>query len=225
MVAISSLLPILRIFHPSLPKDPRTILKTPRSSNVRAIEGGSYYHFGIVKSYVEQIKGHSGYYGCDKCTQKGEWYSKVIFPSTNAPLRTNQAFSQMTDFEHHIGVTPLKTLSIGMVTQFPLDYMHLVRLGVTKRILMFLLKSPVRGGIRIGQTSINGISKRLFEFRTFIPREFSRKCRPLSDIERWKAVEFRQFLLYSGIVARKGHLSNALYKSFLLFFCWDSLFS
>ena len=124
----------------------------------------------------------------------------------------------MTDFEHHIGVTPLKTLSIGMVTQFPLYYlMHLVCLGVMKRILMFLMKSPARDGIRIGQTSINGISKRLFEFRTFIPREFSRKCRPLSDIERWKAVEFRQFLLYSGIVALKGHLSNALYKNFFCF--------
>ena len=144
-----------------------------------------------ARAYVKQIKGHSGYYGCDKCTQKGEWHNKVTFPSTNALLRTDQAFNQMTDFEHHIGVTPLKTLSIGIVTQFPLDYMHLVCLGVMKRILMFLLKSPVRDGIRIGQTSIIGISKRLFEFRTFIPTEFSRKCRPLSDIKRWKAVELR----------------------------------
>nr|XP_047143035.1 uncharacterized protein LOC124817240 [Hydra vulgaris] len=83
---------------------------------------------------------------------------------------------------------------------------------------MFLLKSPVRECIRLGQASINGISERLFEFRAFIPREFSRKCRLLSDIERWKAVEFRQFLLYSGIVALKGHLSNTVYKNFLLFF-------
>ena len=50
MVSISSLLSILRIFHPSILKDPRTILKTPRSSNVRAVEGGSYFHFGIVNS-------------------------------------------------------------------------------------------------------------------------------------------------------------------------------
>ncbi|XP_065663166.1 uncharacterized protein LOC136085734 [Hydra vulgaris] len=50
IVASSSLLSILRISHPSLPKDPRTLLKTPHASNVRAVEGGFYFHFGIVNS-------------------------------------------------------------------------------------------------------------------------------------------------------------------------------
>ncbi|XP_065664427.1 uncharacterized protein LOC136086085 [Hydra vulgaris] len=50
MVAISSFLSILRISHLSLPKDPRTLLKTPCASNVRVVEGGSYFHFGIVNS-------------------------------------------------------------------------------------------------------------------------------------------------------------------------------
>lgn len=96
-----------------------------------------------ARAYVKQIKGHIRYYGCNKCTQKGEWHNKVTFLSTNTLLRTDQAFNQMTDFKDHIGVTPSKTLSTGMVTQFLLDYMHLVGLGVMRRILMFLLKSTV----------------------------------------------------------------------------------
>lgn len=43
-------LPILRISHQSLPKDLRTLLKTPRASDIRAVESGSYFHFDIVNS-------------------------------------------------------------------------------------------------------------------------------------------------------------------------------
>ena len=32
----------------------------------------------------------------------------------------------MRDVNHHTGNSPLQALSVGMVSQFPLDYMHLV---------------------------------------------------------------------------------------------------
>ena len=50
-----------------------------------------------ARAYVKQIKGHSGYYGCDKCTQSGDYAGKVIFPKTDAPLRTDTSFDEMTD--------------------------------------------------------------------------------------------------------------------------------
>ena len=37
-------------------------------------------------------------------------------------------------------------------------------------------------------------------------------------MERWKATEFRQFLLYTGIIALKGQISGVLYNLFLLLF-------
>ena len=55
-------------------------------------------------------------------------------------------------------------------------------------------------------------------FKDYIPREFSRKCRSLVELDRWKATEFRQFLLYSGIVALKEHLQTDQYNHFLLLF-------
>ena len=43
----------------------------------------------------------------------------------------------------------------------------------------------------------------------------ARQPRGLSEIKRWKATEFRQFLLYSGIVVLKGIVTNQFYQHFL----------
>lgn len=42
--------------------------------------------------------------------------------------------------EHHKGTSILESLNIDMVKQVPLDYMHLVLLGVTKRVLSLWLR-------------------------------------------------------------------------------------
>ena len=50
LVALSALLAVLRVYYPLLPKDPRTLLKTPRNSTVRQVDGGTYFHFGVMKT-------------------------------------------------------------------------------------------------------------------------------------------------------------------------------
>ena len=145
-----------------------------------------------------------------KSTQKGQWDGKVIFPDVNAPLRTDVLFDDMRYANHKTGQSPLQTLSVGMISQFPLDYMHLVCLGVMRRLLWFWTKSPFSAGIRISPNATRHISENL-HLKNFIPREFSRKCRSLNELDRWKATEFRQFLLYTGMVALMGHLSAIQY--------------
>ena len=44
-----------------------------------------------------------------------------------------------------------------------------------------------------------------------MPSEFERQPRDLLEVKRWKATEFRQFLLYSGPIVLKG----VLYQHFL----------
>ena len=40
-----------------------------------------------ASAFVKNIKGHSGYSGCDKCTQSGENVNNTLsFPETDAPL-------------------------------------------------------------------------------------------------------------------------------------------
>jgi hypothetical protein len=45
--ALKILLQLLRKWHPGLPKDPRTLLKTCTTVASQNVAGGSYYHFGL----------------------------------------------------------------------------------------------------------------------------------------------------------------------------------
>ncbi|EZA61808.1 hypothetical protein X777_10291 [Ooceraea biroi] len=61
------------------------------------------------------------------------------------------------------------------------------------------------------------LSKKLVALRSFIPSEFNRKPRSLTDLCRWKATEYRSFLVYLGPVVLKNILDISIYEHFLLF--------
>ena len=120
----------------------------------------------------------------------------------------------MVDEDHRHRRCPLQETGLGLVSAFPLDYMHLVCLGVTKRLLRLLIKGPLR--CRMQSCKINGISDALIAVRNNIPKEFARRPRSLKEIDRWKATEFRQFLLYTGILVLKEHVKTEVYRHFLI---------
>lgn len=67
-----------------------------------------------------------------RCTVEGEYINgRTVFPDLSCPLRTDESFRCMDDESHHKSVSPLAEQLpwIGMVSRFPLDYMHLVCLG------------------------------------------------------------------------------------------------
>ena len=128
-----------------------------------------------AKAYIKQIKGHSGYFGCDKCVQKGVWVGKMTFPQTDANMRSDVQFDE--DEAHHLGPSPLRSMTLGMVTQFSLDYMHLVCLGVMKRVLMLWIRGPIVNSCRTGANAVERISDSLIEMNNYLPREFLRKGR------------------------------------------------
>lgn len=102
-----------------------------------------------------------------------------------------------------------------MVSQIPLDYLHLVCLGVMRRMLQLWIRGPKN--IRLSAEDVNVISKYLLSIKSCIPLEFSRKPRDLYDVDRWKGTEFRQFLLYTGIVILKPFISPKYFNHFLSF--------
>lgn len=89
-----------------------------------------------AKAFIKCIKGHTEYYGCDKCEEESEWRNnRMLFLNENAPLRTDEKFCLRHNEDHHLNDSPLGNIRLKMITQFPLDYMHLVCLGVMKRLI------------------------------------------------------------------------------------------
>ena len=146
-----------------------------------------------VRAFVKQVKGHAGYRGCDKCSQKGVWIDKMTFLDVDAPVRTDADFNRHTDSRHHIGVSPLQALSLGMVSQFPLPFMLLVCLGVVQRLLW--LWSESHSQEHQNKCTVRWISQGLTSLNKYIPVEFARKCRSLDEMDRWKATEFKVYVV------------------------------
>ena len=167
-----------------------------------------------ARQYLKSIKSHSGYSSCERCQQHGKYDKTITLPELNAPLRTDSNFASMTDSDHHKGPSPLLQLDVGLVSQFVLDPMHLVYLGVMRKLLNLWLKGPLP--TRIGSQSKGAISRKLEEMSKYMPSEFSRKPRCLNELDRYKATEFRAFLLYTGPVCLKKNIHESLYKNFLL---------
>ncbi|PIK42580.1 hypothetical protein BSL78_20568 [Apostichopus japonicus] len=83
-----------------------------------------------ARAFVKCMKLYSGYYGCDKCTQKGAWKGRMTFPEVeDITLRCQ------TNIEHHKQVSSpfCDVTNVNMVTSFPIDYMHQVCLGVMRK--------------------------------------------------------------------------------------------
>uniref|UniRef100_A0A1Y1L962 DUF4806 domain-containing protein n=1 Tax=Photinus pyralis TaxID=7054 RepID=A0A1Y1L962_PHOPY len=221
---------VIGIYHGSnKPNDPNYFLKMfVEDLQELILSGISYKNINIkiaphvficdapARAYITLVKNHTGYNSCPKCITEGEYYSnKVIFPETNQTLRTDETFKNKVDDEYHKGTSILELLSIGMVSQFCIDYMHCVCLGVTKKILKLLVNGNV--SVRLPKPKLIEISARLNVLKKYICSEFCRKPRTLDELDRWKATEFRQILLYTGPVIFKEILTVDQYNHFLSF--------
>lgn len=169
-----------------------------------------------AKSYISYRKGHTGFYSCTKCKQKGVCMKgRTCFPKVNCTKRTDEDFRKKAQSQHHLGTSILENIpTLNMIESFPLEYMHLVCLGVVKKLIvnLWLFGKPPN---RIPPRSIQEISSRLISFQNHVPKEFVRKPRSLDEVKRWKATEFRFFLFYLGPVVLKNVLADDKYLNFL----------
>lgn len=79
-----------------------------------------------------------------------------------------------------------------MVSQFPLDVMHLVDLGVLKQVLVGVTTRPCVGGPN-RKVEVDKMSQIYESYKAFTPKDCYRRQRPLTEVPRFKASEFRQF--------------------------------
>ena len=186
-----------------------------------------------ARAMLKKIKGHSGYHACERCTIQGQYEKevkkgpgdekkksgRVVLIAREGEVihkRSDGGFANSQYPNHQMGESPLNAINvidIGLITMFVLDYMHLVCLGVVKRTLTFLKQGPYI--CRISALNKATLSENLTALQGHIPSEFAREPRPLEDLDRWKATEFRQFLLYTGPLVLKDVVKPDVYHHFL----------
>ena len=175
-----------------------------------------------ARSFVTGTKGHAARNACPRCKTAGIYSRKPgkvggrqTFPDIDADSRTHEEFIGRTCRDYHNLPNPvIQELNLDMVLDFPFDYMHLCCLGVMKKLLCHW-KNRETETLLITHDDVAEISRRLTQLK--IPSEFSRHPRSLNDLARWKATEYRQFLLYTGPVVLKDVLPPQLYAHFMLF--------
>lgn len=167
-----------------------------------------------ARAYLKCIKGHTSYNSCERCVITGTSVERrIVFADQDCPSRTDDCFSRVEYRDHQRAVSPFIDAGIPCVTSFVLDYMHMVILGVVQRLLIYMTRGPKLCRLSLRQK--HAISQSLIAFRGKLPSEFARQPRGLLEVDRWKATELRQFLLYTGPVVLKSVLSPERYKHFL----------
>lgn len=98
--------------------------------------------------------------------------------------------------------------------------MHLVCIGVTKKLITFWINSKHKHALP--KSHVNELDKIMNSLKYFIPQEFQRRpsessrLHPFHDINRWKATELRQCLLYTGFVIFLGHVKEEIHNNFVV---------
>ena len=162
------------------------------------------------------------YFGCGKCIQEGEYFNSVCFAERFLD-QTDESFILRLQEEHHTRTSILETLNIDMVSQIPYKYIHLVCLGITRKLIRLWIKGN-SVAYRLPSTTVNQISHHLISLREFIPKEFCQKPRMLCDRDRWKTTELQLFLLYSGLLVLKSLPTIYMFITWHCIFCYmDSL--
>ncbi|XP_057671397.1 uncharacterized protein LOC130903307 [Diorhabda carinulata] len=187
------------------------------NNNIHEVKVHSFVCDAPARAYLKCVKTHSGYSSCERCDNSGEHLGRVIFKNLPFNKRDNESFRTKIDVSHHHGESPLIALPIDLIYVFSLDYMHLVCLGVMKKLLRIWTGRASRA--KMSSTAFQNVSEKIVFLSKCIPVEFNRKGRSLSQLADWKATEFRTFLLYIGPVALYGNVDLAIYEHFLLFHC------
>ena len=134
-----------------------------------------------ARQFLKGIKGHTGYDACERCKVHGvNIENRIVFHDLDCEPRIDQDFIQIAYTGHQLLVSPLIHSSVQCIKDFCLDYMHLVCLGVVKRLLLYLKEGP--RCCRKSSNQLNVVSDTILLHYGKMPSEFARQPRGLSDL-------------------------------------------
>ena len=159
-----------------------------------------------ARQFIKCIKSHNAYNCCERCTIEGQHRGGSVrfLPEEGISMRSNESFRQKLDEDHHSEgqSTPLTRLDMDLVRDFPLDYMHLILLGVVKKFLGSWMGFNTRITEfstlhRLGASQKSIMNIRALKMAKRVTVEFQRKPRSFTFLGMFKATEFRSFLCYT----------------------------
>lgn len=172
-----------------------------------------------AKSFILNCKGHTGKNSCVKCLVKGEWINhRIHFSNLDAELRTHEDFAACLYEDFHQGNTILSEVPcFDIISSVPYDYMHVILIGAVKKLLLFWTTANHHHSLP--SHTIKTLDEKLISISKYIPEEFQRnpntRNHPIKDVNRWKATELRQCILYTGIVLFRNQVHSDVYYHFL----------
>lgn len=162
---------------------------------------------------------------CSRCKVNGVYYiSKnrkeerkfLVYPGSSHPPRTLQEYYERADEFHYFPESPLVDQILdNPPLDVPLDYMHLILLGTMLRLMNVWLTGEYNRHERLSRVNTRIAMRRFSILSEFIPEEYARKPNELLTFKTFKATEFRQVLLVTGIIVFRGLLRDYAYVNFL----------
>lgn len=176
-----------------------------------------------ARSFLRKTAGHTSKVACEKCHIKGKYQNHRINFAEKTVVghkkKLDTDFTNTIDASDYIkGKSPLVVAGFNLITQFPLDPMHLLYLGIVKRLLLNYFVDG-RGAYKLSQSLLSQIDVRISSLIPYVSADFARKPRSFKEMRRWKATEFRLLILYTGPVLLYDIIATKYYHHFLLLHC------
>ncbi|KYQ60589.1 hypothetical protein ALC60_00349 [Trachymyrmex zeteki] len=146
-----------------------------------------------ARAFILSIKNHTGYNSCTRCTITGEYLDgRMCFPTTKIvdALRTDEDFANNKYDDFQTGETILKQIpNFGLVSSVVIDYMHLICLGVVKKLILLWVQGPRT--VKLSQQLLNQISGVLLNLQNtkFMSHNLHTLLHICSDVQKYGPVD------------------------------------
>ena len=173
-----------------------------------------------ARAFALNHYGHCSSHACSKCKIEGQrstvprFEGTMVFEGIRHAARTNEEYQNLVDEHHHRGKSPLSAI-LGLVSRVPFEVTHLIWLGNVKKLLSAKIGGKF-GHQRLNARKLDILDARMTSLAMFCPSEFDHRPREITLFPRFKATEFRQFLLYTAPAVLKNVFEQDYYDHLMI---------
>ncbi|CAH1163412.1 unnamed protein product [Phaedon cochleariae] len=179
----------------------------------------------VARPMIQNSTQFNGFFGCSYCYHPGKVINKQVKYSSDVQPYNLRSSDDVLKHMQEAVISGRRVFGIkgsaaiinlpgfDLVWGYPIDYMHMVLLGVVRQC--WEIWTTYGNEMYIGSPStLKLVNDRLLKIHP--PNEIHRTPRPLSEKAKWKASEWRSWLLFYSIPCLRGILGNKYLVHFSL---------